>query len=83
MAVVTFPSVSKDVSSEPSALYLTIEKFLFPALLAESPTATIFPSVCKTTALAKSFPLSNAVVTFPSVSKVVSSEPSVLYLTRA
>ena len=74
MSVVTLPSVSKVVSREPSVAYRAMAKSLL--LL---PATSIFPSLWIATAFAVSAVLvPMSVVTLPSVSKVVSSDPSVL-----
>ena len=85
MSVVTLPSLSKEVSSEPSALYRTTAKFpLLGAMPPLLPATMIFPSLWIATAFAVSVVLvPMSVVTLPSVSKVVSSEPSVLYRTTS
>ena len=85
MSVVCLPSVSKVVSSDPSVLYRTTAKFpLLRAMPPLLPATTIFPSLCIATAFAESVVLVPiSVVTLPSVSKVVSSDPSVLYRTTS
>ena len=85
MSVVTLPSVSKEVSSEPSVLYRTTAKFpLLGAMPPLLPATMIFPSLCIVTAFAVSVVLvPMSVVTLPSVSNEVSSEPSVLYRTTS
>ena len=81
MSVVCLPSVSKVVSRVPVVVYRTTAKSVDEP---EDPVATIFPSLCIATAFAESgvlVPMS--VVCLPSVSKVVSSDPSVLYRTTS
>ena len=79
MSVVALPSVSKVVSSAPVAVYRAMAKSLLLV-----PAAMIFPSLWMTTAFALSLVLvPMSVVALPSVSKVVSSDPSVLYRTTA
>ena len=79
MSVVTLPSVSKVVSSAPVVVYRKTAKSLLLV-----PATTIFPSLWIATAFAVSAVLvPMSVVTLPSVSKEVSSDPSVLYRTTA
>ena len=84
ISVVFLPSVPKVKSSVPSELYLTTAKSVLNPKRAY-PATTILPSLCITTERATSsdvgIPIS--VVTFPPVPKLVSNEPSELYLTTA
>lgn len=81
-AAVTFPSPSNVVSSRPLGWYRTRAKSFVDPVLANPPT-TILPSACRAIAPATSFELPIVVVSFPSPSNVVSSDPFALYRTTA
>ena len=78
----TFPSESKDESREPSVLYLATANSLLDPLF-EEPATTIFPLLSIAIELPKSLQDPNTVITFPSESKDVSRDPSLLYRINA